>query len=172
MAKDFNADFYITCATVIPVLFLAVAVQGQAYETVLLKTLITARTRRDDGKTHQAEATIASFLLRQVAYFIWVAGAFGELYAVLALYEGHDVGDSRVFVLGSTLILVFALAQGPYLPWSKGTASASGITITMTAWRKPAASTAEAGLASWLPPGWSWPKSAAAMPRAVQYRSL
>ena len=31
MTEKFNADFYVTCATVIPVLFLAAAVQGQAF---------------------------------------------------------------------------------------------------------------------------------------------
>jgi hypothetical protein len=30
MTEKFNADFYVTCATVIPVPFLAAAVQGQA----------------------------------------------------------------------------------------------------------------------------------------------
>lgn len=35
MAEKFNADFYVTCATVIPVLFLAAAVQGQAFVFLL-----------------------------------------------------------------------------------------------------------------------------------------
>jgi hypothetical protein len=35
MTENFNADFYVTCATVIPVLFLALAVQGRTYEVVV-----------------------------------------------------------------------------------------------------------------------------------------
>jgi hypothetical protein len=34
-AVPFNANFYITAATVIPVLFLAIAVQGRTYENLL-----------------------------------------------------------------------------------------------------------------------------------------
>jgi hypothetical protein len=31
MTETFNADFYVTCATVIPVLYLAVVVQGRGH---------------------------------------------------------------------------------------------------------------------------------------------
>ena len=35
VANNFPSDFYVTCASVIPVLFLALAVQGRVYEWVL-----------------------------------------------------------------------------------------------------------------------------------------
>lgn len=56
VAKNFNADFYVTCATVIPVLFIAVTVQGQAYEAVLREAL----------KTRKAGAVVESRLLQQI----------------------------------------------------------------------------------------------------------
>jgi anti-sigma-K factor RskA len=47
MTEKFNADFYVTCATVIPVLFLAAAVQGQALVFLLQRARRrTARQRQ------------------------------------------------------------------------------------------------------------------------------
>jgi hypothetical protein len=54
MAENFNANFYVTCATVIPVLFLAAAVQGQAFVFVL------QRARRRTGR--QRERATLRFL--------------------------------------------------------------------------------------------------------------
>jgi len=47
MTEKFNADFYVTCATVIPVLFLAAAVQGQAFAFLL------QRARRGTARQRQ-----------------------------------------------------------------------------------------------------------------------
>jgi hypothetical protein len=111
VADNFNADFYITCATVIPVLFIAVTLQGQVYEAVLREAL----------KTRQMGAVAESRLLQQVAYFIWAPGAIGEVFAVLALYYGHNVGGSRLYVLLATLILVVAVAARPFVALTKVT---------------------------------------------------
>jgi hypothetical protein len=43
-AQPFNADLYTVAATVIPVLFLAIAVQGNAYDEFL--RLLVSATRR------------------------------------------------------------------------------------------------------------------------------
>ena len=112
MAKDFNADFYITCATVIPVLFLAVAVQGQAYEAVLISARHQARTGRHDRRISKLSSGFWSWLLRLVAYAILLAGVVGELGALLTLYDGRE-GGAKLFVLLSTLALVIAVAAGP-----------------------------------------------------------
>ncbi len=51
----FNGLFYATAATIIPVLFLAIAVQGRGYES-LLKVLVTMGRLAHRGVWYQAAA--------------------------------------------------------------------------------------------------------------------
>ena len=51
MAKGYDSDFYVVCATVIPVLFLAAAVQGNAYKNVLGAATRAAVTKPDDSRS-------------------------------------------------------------------------------------------------------------------------
>jgi hypothetical protein len=44
MAKNPDTDFYVTCATVIPVLFLALALQGRPYDSLIRANWKAART--------------------------------------------------------------------------------------------------------------------------------
>jgi hypothetical protein len=108
----FNGLFYATVATIIPVLFLALAVQGRMYGD-----LMTA--------SHRAlERFLAPGMsLRQgLAYFIWlltmcIAGAivliaaFGEIAALLALYNQRQVSG----VLPTTIALVLLVVLPPLL---------------------------------------------------------
>ena len=113
MTKHFPSDFYITCATVIPVLFLAVAVQGRAYEAVLRASLSAAQARLGEQWTRQLTPLLKSRLLKFTAYAIVVAGGFGELVALLVLYRGYEHPGERTTVLAATLVLVAAVASGP-----------------------------------------------------------
>jgi hypothetical protein len=54
----FNATFYATAATIIPVLFLAIAVQGRAYDN-LLKTLGALLRGAVTGPVYQQAAAAA-----------------------------------------------------------------------------------------------------------------
>ena len=120
MADNFNADFYVTCATVIPVLFLAVAVQGQAYEAVLRSARRAARTARNDPHTLKLSSYTLLVLLGSTAYLIagviWSAGGAGEILALLTLYGGREDG-SKLFVHVATLILVISAIAGPFARW-------------------------------------------------------
>jgi len=109
MAKNFNADFYVTCATVIPVLFLAVAVQGRAYESVLRSAHLRSETWKFWRWT----------LPYTVAGSVLIAAALGEYLALLVLYLGWDWSGARGMVFACTLILVTAVGAGPLLPWLK-----------------------------------------------------
>lgn len=100
VAKNFSPDFYVTCATVIPVFFLAVAVQGRAYESVL-----RAIWRRSPWVT--------GLYLQWIALPIFFAGGSGEYYALLALYKGSD--QHRAWVFQATLILLAAVLVAPLL---------------------------------------------------------
>lgn len=89
MAENFPADFYVTCATVIPVLFLALVVQGGTYES-MLRTALEAAHRQP---MRSRDNTLATFL-PLVPYFALIAGVLGEVAALSALYSGSDPNRS------------------------------------------------------------------------------
>jgi len=104
MTEKFNADFYVTCATVIPVLFLAAAVQGQAFIFLL--------QRAGRGTSRQRQwLTLRFFRLRVAA--IVIAGIVGEPVALWALYRESERPWQRPTVLAATLILLLAVAAAP-----------------------------------------------------------
>jgi hypothetical protein len=115
VAKHFNADFYITCATVIPVLFIALVVQGGTYED-MLRTALEAAHRRP-GRSRDAAA---HQLLPSVAYLSLMAGVLGEVFALIALFNGTATGfEDRLVVLLMTIFLVIAVAAGPAWRWMR-----------------------------------------------------
>ena len=111
MAKSFDPNFYVTCATVIPVLFLAVAVQGRTYESVLESALKAAQS--------PAKSETRARLLQAVAFAIWLAGVFGEGTSLVVLYRQAAWPNDRWLVLGATMILVVAASAGPLAAYSK-----------------------------------------------------
>ena len=97
MPKTFDADFYVVCATVIPVLFLAIAVQGDAYKTLLNAALRARITKSDDGWVYWLKAQIRGRMLQYFGWYIWCAGALGEGLALWVLYKvksNHQIGRS------------------------------------------------------------------------------
>ena len=75
--KHFPSDFYVTCATVIPVLFLAYAVQGRVYGSLLRASLLEMRASLPSAKVDSwrwRRALAGPLLLRFGAYAIVLAG--------------------------------------------------------------------------------------------------
>lgn len=90
-AKPFNADFYATAATVIPVLFLALMFPGAPVNRVLVAT---RRWRtKGEAKAMGRRANVGFFLVgaaeQAVLILLVVFGSFGELCAIVALYNRH-----------------------------------------------------------------------------------
>ncbi len=84
-APAFNALFYATIATIIPVLFLAAAVQGRAYQD-LLAAAFPARERRFTGtRRQQQRARNRVGILRTAAIAIVAFSVAGELEALISL---------------------------------------------------------------------------------------
>ena len=100
------------CATVIPVLFLAVAVQGDAYKSVLQAAMAAAQTKTSDGCMRRLKAFLVSRALQLFGYWIWCAGFIGELLALMVLYQGHETRGSRLMVFICTILLIFAASAG------------------------------------------------------------
>jgi hypothetical protein len=117
MAKTFPSDFYVTCAAVIPVLFLAVAVQGPTYESVF-KAALQADALAGQRYAQRRQAGLAgvmSLLLLGIALVILIAGSVGEGLALWILYQGSEAPGVRGWLLVLTLILVGAVVAGPVL---------------------------------------------------------
>lgn len=120
-APAFNGLFYATVATVIPLLFLALAVQGNAYETLLRAWRFSFRLLLGGltGGPSDLWLAVAVFafdgLLILLGFAIVAAGGYGELLAVYALYQAHDQATTRYIVLIATMFLIIFVVAGPLL---------------------------------------------------------
>jgi hypothetical protein len=134
MAKSFPSDFYVTCATVIPVLFLARAVQAERSFPSYLRAFIGLGSRSStrhipDGRgisaaqgfamrwpgAVEAMERAAYVFLAYVGLANVIAGGIGEALALQALYSRSDYPVTRVVVLVTTLLLVVSVLTGPLL---------------------------------------------------------
>ena len=103
--------FYATAATVIPVLFIAIAVQGSLAEALLPPA---ADLRAESGKAPSRRLSLISFRFRvTVAILIGFAGSAAEISAFLVLSSGTDNTAVRIYVLTATILLVVAAAASP-----------------------------------------------------------
>jgi hypothetical protein len=117
VAEPFNSDFYVTCATVIPVLFLALAVQGRSWEAMLRTALEQGQAARRGRWHRRMRAQAASRLAQLTAFAILLAGAGGEWISLVALYRGRDGRGESATILVLTLVLVVATASGPLVTY-------------------------------------------------------
>jgi hypothetical protein len=117
----FNGLFYGTAATLIPVFFLALAVQGGLYETLLRGA--------DKAADYERKAANAAFL-RQIAggavglagivpqliaYAILAFGIGGEITAINALSTQKAGSDAHAFVYLASIVLAGAIGLSPAL---------------------------------------------------------
>jgi hypothetical protein len=139
-APAFNRDFYVTAATVIPVLFLAIAVQGRGYQT-LLDVIITLGqwVRRGPGALHERLSVLAvAIMLIAIAAAILLFGAGGEISAVYALYQQQAKGSTGAAVLVSMIVMIILTAVAPFLAGVVRTYIARGRSAGMQNFNAPA----------------------------------
>lgn len=108
MAESFYADFYVTCATVIPVLFLIVAVRAGKYESELVN--------------QQKRGVLLLLLI--FAYSSVVIGGVGEFGALLELLLRQDNPWWRGIALGATLLLLVVVLFSPFMGLLRATRGA------------------------------------------------
>lgn len=113
-APPFNANFYIVVATIIPVLFVALAVEGHAYQDLLKGYGVVGRFTAPKRPWYQiAAATIARYALFQIAYSIVVFGAITEILSGYVLYQQRVGSSTGQVVLVGTIFMVLAVVAGP-----------------------------------------------------------
>jgi hypothetical protein len=112
-APAFNGLYYATAATIIPVLFLAIAVQGPLYGD-LLKAFDAALRRL---REHRAGSSPRRLVLR-----LWVGSVLatvgGEIEALLSLSVQRPYGDPHAAIAAAVLLTV-AAAIGPALAFAR-----------------------------------------------------
>ena len=122
-APAFNGLFYATAATIIPVLFLAIAVQGPLYGDLLKASAATLRRFRE----HKAGASprhlvvrlwIGSVLASGAAVAILIVTVGGEIEALLSLKMQRVYGDPQA-AIAAAVLLTAAAAVGPALAFAR-----------------------------------------------------
>lgn len=110
--------FYVTVATLIPVLILAFAVQGSAYDDLLKAGLDMANGVRHQGHPlRKLVSGVMSWIMIFTAVFIVIAAGLGEITSIYVLYRGRQGGSDQRHVLNETIILVIAVLATPVLKY-------------------------------------------------------
>lgn len=105
-APPFNADFYVAAATIIPVLYLAIAVQRDAVRG-LARVAVDAvvRSERQPPGSRGALAANAVVLAVIAALVLIALAGAGEALAIIALFLRRAPLNFGAIVLASVLIL-------------------------------------------------------------------
>jgi hypothetical protein len=99
---DVNADFYVTAATVIPVIFLGLVLQGGLW------VWLSKRIKTLSGQQTRLGAAIS--FLQFFALAILVANTVAEIVALHALQTGHSSATASGTVFWSAVFLLILLA--------------------------------------------------------------
>jgi len=122
-APAFNGLFYATAATIIPVLFLAIAVQGPLYGD-LLKAFDAALRRFREHKAGSSPRRlilrlwIGSVLASSAAVAILIVTVGGEIEALVSLNVQRAYGDPHA-AIAAAILLTAAAAIGPALAFAR-----------------------------------------------------
>ena len=118
MDKNFNSDFYVTAATVIPVLYVAIATQLPFVRraTSWLAFYSWKNARINGSHALRAMALIATPAILVSACVVLVISVIAETESVLALSRESDTHTIRLIVLSSTIALLILAVLTP--SWS------------------------------------------------------
>ena len=128
----FNGLYYATIATVIPVLFLAIAVQGTIYQDLIKAAARSAASSRAQGRyPHNAVA------LMSLCGLVVIYGEAGELFAITALARSIDGFAQQWITDPGALVLTIIAAAGPARVFVKAAAAVATKDGTVTWSNKP-----------------------------------
>jgi hypothetical protein len=113
----FNKDFYVTAATVIPLFYLALTLQGQTFERIIVRS-IKEINRRTTSWRQAVFNLISVFVLGLAGIVIVSSGIAGESGAILALYNQSSSRTTDQLVLLSLFVLLIAVVTGPAFRWA------------------------------------------------------
>jgi hypothetical protein len=117
-APAFNSVFNSTVATIIPVFFLALAVQGRVYQDLVQAALTIAR---EQAASTPSKGYVERFmenspvLLLAGLSLLATFGMLGEVNSITALYDNSDTSAGRLFTLICVCCLILAVFIGPFM---------------------------------------------------------
>jgi hypothetical protein len=127
MKDPFNSDFYVTVATIIPVLYLALTLQGSTLEQLLRHWKKV--TRGAVLSKWNLRSELHMDLVALVAIYgcgIMFAGIVAEIIVLLALYHQSGGSESKYFVMVVMIGLLILVAAGPFLKFAQTFISTAG----------------------------------------------
>lgn len=112
MTDSFNSDFYITAATVIPVMCLALTLQGTALDAVLRATKDAEPAEEAVTKYSSPHSLVYTGMTIMSCLFVifMVVAAFAETYALVGLYRQYEIAKPFILIVMCILFFIFALA--------------------------------------------------------------
>lgn len=119
MKDTFNANFYIVTATINPIFFLALTLQGTFYGGIIGRINDTVRgtiKAREAGRGVSGKEAGGAYIalgLTQVAMATLVAGVGGEITALAVLYHQQAGSSTQAFVFWSTVGMISLTAVTP-----------------------------------------------------------
>jgi len=126
MTSTFNENFYIVTATVNPIFFLALTLQGTFYNSIISKihdgVNALAATTAAGAKISDKDMAkgLFGFSAFCFALAILLAAFSAELFALLALYDRSDDSYGREFVFWSTIGMLSLTATIPAVAAMRG----------------------------------------------------
>jgi hypothetical protein len=121
MKSGFNSNFYITAATIIPLLYITIILQASTVRDMQarLDRVMSAKVKSESQNTITLVVItlgfVAAFVIWLTSAAILIVGIGGEIAAILALYYQSDSDSTRLFVLVSTILLLVVSTVGPAL---------------------------------------------------------
>ena len=97
--QPFNADFFVAAITVIPVLYLALTLQGPT----------TARMLKASVAMDDKAPEIVTFSVFAVPALVYILGGAGEFVGIVALYNRRDYGWGFVTLWALVVLTVVAV---------------------------------------------------------------
>ncbi len=119
-APAFNSDFYATVAATIPVLFLAMVLQGGGFQDLVQGFQRATAHFRADITRPGWRPVIACWIFFSGAMLILFYGAVGEIIALFALYHQHVSAVQAGAPLWSAVYLTVAVVIRPLVAIARG----------------------------------------------------
>ena len=110
--RGFNGNFYITTATVIPVLYLAMTVESQVYQRTIDR--LRSSVREAEFKFWPQIKTSAWILASFMSAGVILFGVYAEYLALDALYTENTSATVQQSVLVAIVGLLILTAIGPF----------------------------------------------------------
>ena len=105
LKSTFNSDFYVVVATIIPVLYLALTLQGSSLD--VMSGWLGKFSLENFDKSRRAEGRYwAAFLVITAAVIMIIDSLLAEISAIDALYNQQSSPSNADFILESVTILI------------------------------------------------------------------